>query len=260
MEELNDLLYDDVEAKYLALQKKKKNRKKKKRQRRLLILVILIAVIAVYFYSDISKVNALKVSGNVFYNEEEILKKANLSYDTRYMVMPKWYIEWKLLKDPLIDEVHVEKKLNGSISIKVSEKGMLGYLVENEENYMLMEDGSKTEIDEDRLSTIVDFPLINGFEEKELKQLSKAFFSKKDPVEPEVISMISEIVPYATSYDEHMVKIIMSDGNTIFTSYESIPLLNSYLDTLMELKKDKACLWPYINTGSIQSFYCSTKE
>ena len=72
MEELNDLLYDDVEAKYLALQKKKKNRKKKKRQRRLLILVILIAVIAVYFYSDISKVNALKVSGNVFYNEEEI--------------------------------------------------------------------------------------------------------------------------------------------------------------------------------------------
>ena len=172
MEELNDLLYDDVEAKYLALQKKKKNRKKKKRQRRLLILVILIAVIAVYFYSDISKVNALKVSGNVFYNEEEILKKANLSYDTRYMVMPKWYIEWKLLKDPLIDEVHVEKKLNGSISIKVSEKGMLGYLVENEENYMLMEDGSKTEIDEDRLSTIVDFPLINGFEEKELKQLS----------------------------------------------------------------------------------------
>ena len=72
--------------------------------------------------------------------------------------------------------------------------------------------------------------------------------------------MISEIVPYATSYDEHMVKIIMSDGNTIFTSYESIPLLNSYLDTLMELKKDKACLWPDINTGSIQSLDCSTKE
>ena len=41
MEDINDLLYDDVEAKYLALQNKKKNRRKKKLKVRLIIQKIL---------------------------------------------------------------------------------------------------------------------------------------------------------------------------------------------------------------------------
>ena len=49
MEDINDLLYDDVEAKYLALQNKKKNRRKKKRKKRLLILLVALALAALYF-------------------------------------------------------------------------------------------------------------------------------------------------------------------------------------------------------------------
>ena len=60
MEDINDLLYDDVEAKYLALQNKKKNRRKKKRKKRLLILLVALACRAVYFIeSDFSKVKSL---------------------------------------------------------------------------------------------------------------------------------------------------------------------------------------------------------
>lgn len=260
MEELDDILYDDVEAKYLALQNKKKNRKKRRRKRRLLTLLIIVIAGFLYFSSDLSKVKSLEVSGNVFYNKETVLKKAQLSYNTRYIAVPKFYIEWKLKQDSLIEDVNVSKDLNGAISITIKEKGMIGYLVENGKNYVLLEDGSKAVIKEANLSTIVNFPLIDGFDAAQLKELAKAFNTKNRVVKPEIIRMISEIVPYATSYDKHMVKIIMQDGNTIFTSYESISLLNSYLDTIKELKKDHACLWPDINTGSIQSLDCSTKE
>ena len=55
MEDINDLLYDDVEAKYLALQNKKKNRRKKKRKKRLLILLVALALAALYFISDFQR-------------------------------------------------------------------------------------------------------------------------------------------------------------------------------------------------------------
>lgn len=260
MEEIDDILYDDVEAKYLALQNKKKNRKKKRRKRRLVIFAIILVIGCLYFSSDVSKVKSLEVNGNVFYTKDAVLKEAQLSYNTRYIVIPKIYIEWKLKQDPLIEDVEVHKNMNGAIAITIREKTIVGYFIEDGKNYVLLEDGSKTLIKSKYLSSIVNFPLIDGFNEKQRKNLAKAFSNDKQSVKPEIIRMISEIVPYETSYDTNMAKIIMQDGNVIYTSYESIPLLNSYLETLGGLKKDHACLWPDINTGSIQSLDCEVKE
>ena len=91
MEQLDELLYDDVEAKYLALQNKKKKRKKRRRKRRLVIAGAILLVASLYFMSDISKVKSLEVKGNRFYTKEDVLKKAHLSYETRYMITPKCY-------------------------------------------------------------------------------------------------------------------------------------------------------------------------
>ncbi|MEG0468932.1 cell division protein FtsQ/DivIB [Amedibacillus sp. YH-ame6] len=259
MEEIEDILYDDVEAKYLALQNKKKNRKKKRRKIKVFTVLILFVFGFLYFSSDLSKVKSLDVSGNVFYTKETVLKKAQLSYNTRYIVIPKFYIEWKLEQDELIEDVRVKKNLNGVISIQVKEKTIVGYYIEDSKNYILMNDGSKKEIEQEYLSSIVNFPLIDGFDNAQRKKLAKAFGAKNE-VKPEILRMISEIVPYATSYDAHMAKIVMQDGNVIYTSYESIPLLNSYLETIVKLNKDHACLWPDINTGSIQSSDCTIKE
>lgn len=260
MEEIDDILYDDVEAKYLALQNKKKNRKKRRRKQRWMICILILIVGTIYFTSDASKVKSLEVKGNIFYTKETVLKSANLSYNTRYIVIPKMYIKWILEQDPLIEEVQVQKNMNGAIVITISEKTIVGYFVEDGKNYVLVDDGSRIRIKSKYLSSIVNFPLIDGFDEKQQIKLAKAFSNGEQSVKPEIIAMISEIIPYATSYDANMTKIVMQDGNVIYTSYESIPLLNSYLKTLQGLKKDHACLWPDINTGSIQSVDCEIKE
>jgi len=259
LEDINDLLYDDVEAKYLALQNKKKNRRKKKRKKRLLILLVALALAALYFISDFSKVKSLDVRGNSFYTKQMVLQKAGLTYDSRYIVIPRFYLEWKLEKDDLIEAATVHKELDGAITIEVKEKSIVGYYIDNGKNYALVNDGSSLVIDSTMLDTIVNYPLVDGFTATERKKLAKSFGGKQK-VEDSIVQMISEMVPYETSYDKHMVKIIMQDGNTIFTSYESMPLLNDYLGTLKRLKKSNVCLWPDAATHSIHNENCSKKE
>lgn len=259
MEDINDLLYDDVEAKYLALQNKKKNRRKKKRKKRLLILLVALALAALYFISDFSKVKSLDVRGNSFYTKQMVLQKAGLTYDSRYIVIPRFYLEWKLEKDDLIEAATVHKELDGAITIEVKEKSIVGYYIDNGKNYALVNDGSSLVIDSAMLDTIVNYPLVDGFTAAERKKLAKSFGGKQK-VEDSIVQMISEMVPYETSYDKHMVKIIMQDGNTIFTSYEPMPLLNDYLGTLKRLKKSNVCLWPDAATHSIHNENCSKKE
>lgn len=260
MEDLEDILYDDVEAKFLTLQNKKKNRKKRKRRRRLLILLVLICIGALYFYSDISKVKSLVVKGNRFYSKEMVLKKADLSYDTRYIIMPKFYIEWQLKKDKFIKDATVTKGMDGAIKITIVEKTIVGYFIENGKNYVLVSDGSQIEMKSEELDRIVNFPLIDGFSKTERKKLADSFIESKNAVKPEIIAMISEMQPYQTSYDKHMVKIVMQDGNTIFTSYDSMSLLNDYIGTLKKLNKTNVCLWPDAATRSMHNESCSKKE
>lgn len=259
MEDINDLLYDDVEAKYLALQNKKKNRRKKKRKKRLLILLAACVLAALYFISDFSKVKSLDVRGNSFYTKQMVLQKVGLTYDSRYIVIPRFYLEWKLEKDDLIEDATVHKGLDGAITIDVKEKSIVGYYIDNGKNYALVNDGSSLVIDSAKLDTIVNYPLVDGFTAGERKKLAKSFGGKQK-VDDSIVQMISEMVPYETSYDKHMVKIIMQDGNTIFTSYESMPLLNDYLGTLKRLKKSNVCLWPDAATHSIHNENCSKKE
>lgn len=240
-EKLDTLLYDDVDVKYQALQDKKKNRKKVKRRKRLFILFAVIFLIGIYFMSDASKVKTLHVNGNSYFSKEEVLVKAGLSYDTRYLLMPSWYIKNKLEKDDMILDVKVDKSLGGNITVDIKEKAIIGYFVEGNKNYILFDDGTQKMMDEHHLESIVNYPLIDGFDKKERENLAKAFSIKGEKVDQEILAMISEMAPHKESYDEHMVKIVMQDGNKIYTSYDSIYILNSYKQTLKKLKKDHVC-------------------
>lgn len=260
MEDLEDILYDDVEAKYLTLQNKKKNRKKRRRKRRWIGLLVIGCVLALYFVSDVSKVKSLDVKGNRFYTRDKVLQEAGLSYETRYILWPSFFIEWKLKQDPLIKSVRVQKGWDGAILINIVEKTIVGYFIENEKNYAQVSDGTQLEIKSTQLAQIVNYPLIDGFSETERKKLAKSFGKSKEEVRPNIIAMISEMQPYATSYDKHMVRIMMQDGNTIFASYDAVPLLNEYIGTLKKLDKTNVCLWPDASTRSMHNESCDKKE
>lgn len=259
MEELDSIFIDDTEAKYLALKSKKKNRKRKRRRIRLIILLIVMAVGLMYFISDFSKVKSLDIDGNVYYTKEDILTKTGLSYNTRYLLIPSFYVEWKLEQDELIEDVKMIKDIDGRISLQIQEKLIVGYMVADDQNYVVASDGKQYPLDSSHLNTIVNLPLIDGFSEEELINMAKSF-DKRERIDDQVMKMISEIHPYKTNYDPNMIKVVMQDGNKIYTSYESLFLLNTYKLALKELKSTHVCMFMDATTSAIATQNCEDFE
>lgn len=252
-DDIKDLLQDDVEVRLKELDQKKLNRKKRFKKTKKIILLTTIILASIYFVSDASKVKSLSVSGNVYYDNEAIYKKAGLSYQTRYVLMPAFFIEWKLESDPFIKSATVHKQIDGVINIDIIDEMLLGYMVKEETTMAIFADGSQEEITSDTLMSIANYALIGNFTEEQLKKLLEMFYTEENAVKQEIIAMISEIQPYATSYDADMVKIIMRDGNVLYGPYNSIRLLNYYKQAMASLKTHPSCLSMDEATSSIVS-------
>ena len=89
-----------------------------------------------------------------------------------------------------------------------------------------------------------------------MQKLVDAFTINKREVSADLITMISEIQPYSRSYDKHMVKLIMQDGNTLFSAYDGIPLLNDYKQVLRSSSKSHVCLELDETNASIYESAC----
>ena len=81
----------------------------------------------------------------------------------------------------------------------------------------------------------------------QLTRLDEAF----ENVEMQYVHMISEILPFATSYDSDMIQLVMMDGNRVNTSYRGIELINNYKDILAELEGTHVCLYVDEFSGNI---------
>ena len=248
MEDLKDILYDDVEQKFIELQDKKKKRKIRWRRVKNIVILTVLVIGTVYFASDYSKVKSLSVSGNTYYTDKDILHMADLSYETRYVIMPKFMIQWNLGKYDLIDSVDVIKNLQGAIQLEVHEKKILGSITDKDgKTYVIVcgkekQPFEKYEVDEGHIASLVHYPKLGNFDDENMQKLVDAFTLNKREVSAELIAMISEIQPYSRSYDKHMVKLVMQDGNTLYSAYDGIPLLNDYKQVLRSSGKSHVCL------------------
>lgn len=262
MEDLKDILYDDVEQKFIELQDKKKKRKIRWRRVKNIVILAILIIGTIYFASDYSKVKSLSVSGNTYYTDKDILNMADLSYETRYVIMPKFMIQWNLGKYDLIDSVDVIKNLQGAIQLEVHEKKILGSVKDKDgKTYVIVcgkekQPFEKYEVDDAHLSSLVHYPVLGNFDDENMQKLVDAFTINKREVSADLITMISEIQPYSRSYDKHMVKLIMQDGNTLYSAYDGIPLLNDYKQVLRSSSKSHVCLELDETNASIYESAC----
>ena len=193
MEQLSkeEVLYDEHEER---LKKTKARRRRTIRRRHRLYLLIALAaaaLILLYFLSDLSKVRSLKVEGNRFYSDEQIYEMADVGYETRYLLKPSFLMENALKGGSLIEDARVEKTLNGDIRIEVTEKQIIGYLVEENAYVLLCGNGERIELQEDEIGSIVNYPLLNGFSDEQLDSIAKAFDEVSEEVGAELIERIS---------------------------------------------------------------------
>lgn len=112
-------------------------------------------------------------------------------------------------------------------------------------------------MDEGQQASARRFPLLSGFDEDQLSALAAAFDAVKDQVDIDVLSRISEILPYQTSFNENMMRVVMRDGNTLYGSYEAAGVLQIYESVLAKLQGNNVCLYMDEENGAMSKISCS---
>lgn len=240
-----------IEESLLRQVKKKKRKRRNKRIARFALLISLIVLVVFYLTSDMSKVKSLTVKNNIHYSDSQILELANIDYDSNYILTNSFYVNYKLEKNSLIADAKLKKDLHGGFTIYVEEEKVIGSLKENPQLLLIQGKGVEN-ISNISLKSI---PRIGAFSDEQLLRLNESF----ENVDSKVLTMISEILPHAETYNSEMVRIVMNDGNRITSSYDGISLINSYKKILPQLEGTHVCLFMDELSGNIikQSVDCA---
>lgn len=213
-------------------------------------LILIISLFGFYLLSDYSKVQRIIIEGNYLLSNEEIQELTDISYDDIWLFVNQSKINEIGQKNPLIDEITIEKKPQCLLVLHVKEKKVIGYRYLDYPE-LITDEGECIPLEDNQNHLLSRLPLIVGFNqmltEEELnsdeptliKKLAKAM-SAVDSIR---IEMIAEIHQYEYSYDQNGILCIMQDGNEIYGSMYSMEMLNSYNQVASALVKKKNCIY-----------------
>ena len=245
-------MYND----YKKDEKTKKNRKIRKNVVFYGGISIILFILLLYFISPISHIGTIFIRGNQILTKQEILEIGNLKQNDFLIFVLTGNIENNLEKNPFILEATVKKVSNRGIEIDIVENRIFAYQF-GEYPKIFFFDGKEMDLTEKQLHLLMTVPYINGFLEKEFRENMRIAFLE---VDENIFRLISEIHEYSTSYDAHMIRLVMQDGNQIFTSLLSLKSLNYYLEILNNLKVSNSCIYIDELSGSAYSMVCPTEE
>jgi len=239
-EELERVLKkDEQETRYEKVVKHRKRLKQIRRSVKMAIVTIIIVGIGLYLLTPLSNIKILKVNNNIIYSQQQILKKAGLSYKGKMIFHPVYFVEKRLRDDALIKDASVHKDyLSGRIYIDIQEEKVIGQYVENNKTYVLLENNKSVELDDSQLE-LISSPYIVDLNEKQRKKLADSF----SVIDSEYIALVSEIRHFQTSYDDDMLELLMQDGRIVRTSYGDATLLESYRGLLEKYNSDLRCIY-----------------
>lgn len=230
---------DEQETRYDQVIKHRKKVKLRRRRLKILIVLLFIGAICVYMLTSLSNIKILQVNDNVVFTSKQILDKAGLKYNGKMIFHPTYFIENALKEDDLIKDVKVKKDyVSGAIYIQVQEEKVIGQYQEANKTYVLLANGEHVLMQSSDIS-LISSPFIHDLSETQRKELAKQLASSK----LEDIALISEIKPYATSYDKNMLELLMQDGRIVRTSYHDLSLLEYYRDILQDVNSNNRCLY-----------------
>ena len=229
---------------------------RKKRKRRFITLIsifIIISIFYLYLTSSISQIKYVNITGIEYFSRNEIMELGDVEENQLYLLTFPSLIKTKIIKDDMINDVIITKNTNRILNIEIIEKRILGY-VYTDKPYLLIETGELIELVKDKQNLILHLPLIEGFDIDFLPEIA----SSLKELTIEMLNNITEIHHHVNTYDENMLKIVMIDGNKVFTSLDSIITVNNYFSIIKSLKINRACI--YIDESSKTAYTSQCPE
>jgi cell division septal protein FtsQ len=191
-----------------------------------------------YFSSAQAKTNLILISGTKILDDDYVLRLSQSGYDSFFMVQNVALMRKNATKEPLIQDVKVTLDSGNTIRIQVSEKAVIAIWMD--EAKMVLGDGSLLPMKDEYAKAWLQAPGIYGY--TDLATLGLLVDALKT-IQREALGSVSEIHLAPTAYDENYVKVIMQDGNKIFTSLKTLSLIEAYPSIVNELKAANACIF-----------------
>lgn len=209
--------------------------------RRLVFLVLFIVFgLSVYLLdqSELFRVKSVSVTGNTHVSDEEVIALSEIIAGERMWLLSKSSISKKVSGSLWVKGVNVVKSQN-IVTIEVTEHRVLGYKVTDKIS-LLLQSGQLIPLKESQLDWIATGALISGFDEETLLKKLVDSFAK---VDDSIMMFVSEIHQSSVSYDEALIRLIMSDGNQIFTDFAALDLINEYKLIVNQINPANKCIY-----------------
>ena len=222
---------------------KEKNVKKKKiriRYNRIIIFLIIILLIVFFiFYITNLRINKIEIKNNdnIILNEQDIIKIANLSNDSKTFQNLSMKIKSNLENNSYILSAKVTKKNLTDVYIEINENYPL--LFNSINNKTILFDGTEVSEQFNNIPSIVNY-----VPESKYTELVKKF----QKINKEIITRISQIEYSPNDYDDERFLLFMNDGNYTFINLYKFELLNKYLEVIENFGNKKGIL--YLDSGN----------
>jgi len=181
-------------------------------------------------------INNIFISNNDYLSDQEIIDSTDIRDYPSFLLTTKAKIKKSILKNNLIKDVKIRKKIGRTVYIDVVENTPLFY---DDNKNIILENGDIIENKDFILPT-----LVNSLEEEMLEKLIKKYVD----VDGKIRLLISEIKYVPNDIDKERFILTMNDGNYVYVTLYKMSAINEYIKILSKLENKKGIL--YLDSGN----------
>lgn len=201
----------------------------------LVVILILYIILFLGYKLFTSKIKNIFILNNNYLTDQEVIDESGLRNYPSFLLTTKYKIKKNLLKNSLIKEAKIKKKLWGIIYIEISEYEPL-FIYQDK---VILDNGTKID-NNDYILPI----LINDVNEEILTK----FINKYKDIDKEIKMQISEIEYLPNDIDKERFLFTMNDGNYVYITIYKTLAINEYNKILPNLEGKKGIL--YLDSGN----------
>ena len=224
------------------LEKAKKKLKTKKKLysifRLLGLIGTLLLICGIYIVLPVSNVRSVKIVNNNYLSDEYIQELTGVSTKSEYVLLFTALRSFRAAQSPLVNNIKIERGPNKTVIIDVDENPIMGYRY-GKGMELILGDGSIIAFDQKYIKGLTILPMFMNVEEEKISRVAQAM----NKLDFDTISRIAEVRDFSLSYDSDMVKFIMDDGYTVYSSVDGIPLLKSYISIITTTTSANKCIY-----------------
>lgn len=201
----------------------------------LVVILILYIILFLGYKLFTAKIKNIFILNNNYLIDQEVIDESGLRNYPSFLLTTKYKIKKNLLKNSLIKEAKIKKKLWGIIYIEISEYEPL-FIYQDK---VILDNGTKID-NNDYILPI----LINDVNEEILTK----FINKYKDIDKEIKMQISEIEYLPNDIDKERFLFTMNDGNYVYITIYKTLAINEYNKILPNLEGKKGIL--YLDSGN----------